>query len=160
MTSGFAEAVIVLLFFGFGIVTGFGVGERLAARLVTRREYVLANAATLLVGALAVALSCLTPGAVLIGLALGLMGGVVAGLKMGFGESVGPWKAHDRFFRVNKDHLRRSENGGQAEAARRARRDGGPEPELISVQQDAPSEPGSGGAGAKGAKGARGRRKK
>ena len=73
MSSGFAQAIIVLLFFGFGIVTGVGIGERVAARLVTRRAYVLANVATLLVGAIATALSCLTPGAVLIGLVLGLM---------------------------------------------------------------------------------------
>lgn len=147
MSSGFAQAIIVLLFFGFGIVTGVGIGERVAVRLVTRRAYVLANVATLLVGAIATALSCLTPGAVLIGLVLGLMAGTIAGLKMGFGESVGPWKAHDRFFRVNKDQLRRAENGERAEAARRARRDGGPEPELISVQQDAEDAGNGGGAG-------------
>lgn len=140
LSDGFAGAIIVLLFFGFGIVTGVGVGERLAARCVTKREYVLANVATLAVGAVAVALSCLTPGAVLIGLVIGLMTGTIGGLKMGFGESVGPWKAHDRFFRVNKDHLRRSEASEQAEAARRARRDGGPEPELMSVQQDGPAD--------------------
>ena len=147
MSSGFAQAIIVLLFFGFGIVTGVGIGERVAARLVTRRAYVLANVATLLVGAIATALSCLTPGAVLIGLVLGLMAGTIAGLKMGFGESVGPWKAHDRFFRVNKAQLRRAENGERAEAARRARRDGGPEPELISVQQDAEDAGNGRGAG-------------
>ena len=69
-------------------------------------------------------------------LVIGLIGGTVAGMKMGFGESVGPWKAHDRYFRVNKDQLRRSENSERAEAVRRARRDGTPEPELISVVDD------------------------
>ena len=136
LSDGFAQAIIVLLFFGFGIVTGVGVGERLATRCVTRREYVLANVAVLLVGAVLVAFATLTPAAVAVGLVIGLMAGTIAGLKMGFGESVGPWKAHDRYFRVNKDQLRRSENGERAEAARRARRDGTPEPELMSVQQD------------------------
>ena len=116
----------------------------------------LANVATLLVGAIATALSCLTPGAVLIGLVLGLMAGTIAGLKMGFGESVGPWKARDRFFRVNKDQLRRAENGERAEAARRARRDGGPEPELISVQQDAEDAGNGRGAGKASKRGGRG----
>lgn len=134
MPDGFAGAVVALLLFFFGIVTGAGIGDRLAPRCVTRREYWLANVGILLVGAVLSALVLLSTFTMLVGLVIGLMAGAVAGLKMAFGESVGPWKAHDRFFKVNKDQLRRSENGERAEAVRRARRDGTPEPELISVQ--------------------------
>lgn len=134
MPDGFAGAVVALLLFFFGIVTGAGIGDRLAPRCVTRREYWLANAGILLVGAVLSALVLLSTLTMLVGLVIGLMAGSVAGLKMAFGESVGPWKAHDRFFRVNKDQLKRSEHGERAEAVRRARRDGTPEPELISVQ--------------------------
>lgn len=134
MPDGFAGAVVALLLFFFGIVTGAGIGDRLAPRCVTRREYWLANVGILLVGAVLSALVLLSTLTMLVGLVIGLMAGAVAGLKMAFGESVGPWKAHDRFFKVNKDQLRRSENGERAEAVRRARRDGTPEPELISVQ--------------------------
>ena len=74
------------------------------------------------------------------------MAGAVAALKMDFGESVGPWKAHDTFFRVNKDQVRRA-GSPQAEAVRRARRDNKPMPEVISVQddsaQDEKSDPGA-----------------
>ena len=62
------------------------------------------------------------------GLVIGLMAGAVAGLKLGFGESVGPWKFVDKTFRANKDQLRRAKDGKRAEAVRRARRDGTPEP--------------------------------
>ena len=136
MFGSFEGAVLALVFFLFGIFAGVGLGERLAARCVTKREYVLANVATLLVGAVVSAIVMITPYPMFVTLAIGVIGGTVAGLKMGFSESVGPWKAHDRYFRVNKDQLKRSENGERAEAVRRARRDGTPEPELISVQQD------------------------
>ena len=136
MTDDIAGLIFALMFLLFGTVTGVGVGERLVKRCVTKREYVIANFVTLLVGAVACAVAMLAPFPVLVVLVIGLIGGTVAGLKMGFGESVGPWKAHDRYFRVNKDQLRRSENGERAEAVRRARRDGTPEPELMSVQQD------------------------
>ena len=139
MTDDIAGLVFALMFLLFGTVTGVGVGERLAKRCVTRREYVVANVVTLLVGAVACAVAMLTPFPVLVVLAIGLIGGIVAGLKMGFGESVGPWKAHDRYFRVNREQLKRSENGERAEAARRARRDGTPEPELMSVMDDGPA---------------------
>lgn len=136
MTGDIASGIFALMFLLFGTVTGVGVGERLVKRCVTKREYVIANVVTLLVGAVACAIAMLTPIPVLVVLVIGLIGGTVAGLKLGFGESVGPWKAHDRYFRVNKDQLRRSENGERAEAVRRAHRDGTPEPELMSVQQD------------------------
>ncbi len=136
MTGDIAGVIFALMFLLFGTVTGVGVGERLVKRCVTKREYVIANIVTLLVGAVACAVAMLTPFPVLVVLVIGLIGGTVAGLKLGFGESVGPWKAHDRYFRVNKDQLRRSENGERAEAVRRAHRDGTPEPELMSVQQD------------------------
>ena len=136
MTDDIVGLIFALMFLLFGTVTGVGVGERLVKRCVTKREYVIANVVTLLVGAVACAVAMLTPFPVLVVLVIGLIGGTVAGLKMGFGESVGPWKALDRYFRVNKDQLRRSENGERAEAVRRARRDGTPEPELMSVQQD------------------------
>ena len=46
----------------------------------------------------------------------------------------------DKTFKVNKDHLRRSKNGN-AEAVRRARKEGTPEPEFMSVAgSDTPDE--------------------
>ena len=136
MTGDVAGLIFALMFLLFGTVTGVGVGERLVVRCVTKREYVIANVIVLLVGAFACAVAMLTPFPVLVVLVIGLIGGTVAGLKLGFGESVGPWRAHDRYLRVNKDQLRRSETGERAEAVRRARRDGTPEPELMSVADD------------------------
>ena len=96
MSGEVAGAIFALMFLLFGTVTGVGVGERLVKRCVTKREYVVANVVTLLVGAVACAIAMLTPFPVLVVLVIGLIGGTVAGLKLGFGESVGPWKAHDR----------------------------------------------------------------
>ncbi len=136
MDLGFAGAVLALLFLLFGIFAGVGAGDILSKRCVTRREYIWMNVLILAAGVVATTLVCLTGLFMLILLVFGLMSGALAGLKMGFGESVGPWKRVDRAFKVNKDHVRRSENPEAAEAARRARRDGGPEPEFMSAQGD------------------------
>ena len=142
MDAGFAVAVLALVLFMCGIVFGVGLGDRLAVRCVTKGEYARANVLTLLAGALATALVLMTTLTVLVCLVIGAMAGTVAGLKLGFGESVGPWKFVDRTFHANKDQLRRSKDSKRAEAVRRARRDGTPEPELISVQQDGPASQG------------------
>lgn len=142
MDAGFAVAVMALVLFLFGMVSGVGLGDELSRRCVTKREYGLANAGVLLVGALVSSVVLVTGLSMLMGLVIGLMAGAVAGLKLGFGESVGPWKFVDKTFRANKDQLRRAKDGKRAEAVRRARRDGTPEPELISVQQDGPASKG------------------
>lgn len=142
MDAGFAVAVLALVLFLCGIVFGMGLGDELAKRCVTKGEYARANVLTLLVGALATALVVMTTLTVLVCLVIGAMAGTVAGLKLGFGESVGPWKFVDRTFHANKDQLRRAKDSKRAEAVRRARRDGTPEPELMSVQQDGPASRG------------------
>ncbi len=53
MTGDIAGVIFALMFLLFGTVTGVGVGERLVKRCVTKREYVIANVVTLLVGAVA-----------------------------------------------------------------------------------------------------------
>ena len=130
---------MALVLFLFGIVTGVGLGDELSRRCVTKKEYGLANAGVLLGGALVSSIVLVTGLSVLMGLLIGLMAGTIAGLELGVGESVGPWKFVDKTFRANKDQLRRAKDGKRAEAVRRARRDGAPEPELISVQQDGPA---------------------
>ena len=103
MDLGFAGAVIALLFLFFGIFAGVGAGDILAKRCVTRGEYIRMNVVVLAAGALLTAVVCL------------------------------PWKKADTAFCVNKDHVRRAKDPEAAEAARRARRDGAPEPELMST---------------------------
>ena len=98
MDAGFAVAVMALVLFLFGIVSGVGLGDELSRCCVTKREYGLANAGVLLVGALASSVVLVTGLSVLMGLVIGLMAGAVAGLKLGFGESVGPWKFVDKTF--------------------------------------------------------------
>lgn len=133
MDLGFAGAVIALLFLFFGIFAGVGAGDILAKRCVTRGEYIRMNAVVLAAGALLTAVVCLTGLFMLVMLVFGVMAGTLAGMKMTFGESVGPWKKADTAFCVNKDHVRRAKDPEAAEAARRARRDGAPEPELMST---------------------------
>ena len=130
----FAFLICFILLFVFSVYLGFTVGNYWGERALSAGAYWLYNAIAVVACVVLTAVLTLFP--LLYATPLGLLMGAVVGLKMGFGESVGPWKAHDRYFRVNKDQLRRSENGERAEAARRARRDGTPEPELMSVQQD------------------------
>lgn len=133
--SAFAAAIVAIMLLLFGIVVGYRIGDELSKQVVTTREYHLANLKVLLVGVacgVAVGFTGLT---MLATIPVGGMAGAISGLKMGFGESAGPWKFVDKTFRVNPDHLRRA-GSKNAEAVRRARRDGTPEPEVMSVQQD------------------------
>lgn len=129
--------IVGLLLLGFGLWMGFSLGEQLAVRCVTKGEYWRMNAIVVLVGAVVSGFVWSTGFVMIAAATVGTMAGAIAGLKFGFGESAGPWKAHDKAFRVNKDHLETAESG-KGEARRKRRRDGGPEPELISVAQDPP----------------------
>lgn len=127
-------AIVVgwLLFFGLGMMIGFELGHRASERIVSKRDYLLANGAALIVGVVLAMLIQATGLVLLTGVAIGSVAGFLTGLKFGFGESTGPWKAHDRFFRVNSEHLKASEDGS-AERRRRRAREGGAEPELMST---------------------------
>ncbi len=133
--SVFAMVIISLLFLVLGLLIGVRIGEELATKLVTKRDYVLANVLALVAGVLVSALVWFTGWVLFAAAIIGVIGGVVAGLKLGFGESVGPWKFHDRYLRVNKDQLKRSEDPKAAQATREARTKG-EEPELMSVVDD------------------------
>ena len=128
-------AIVALLLFLFGIVVGSKIGAEMAKNVVTTKEYWLANLKIVVVGVIASMAIGLTGISHLAGVAIGGMGGAIAGLKMEFGESSGPWKFIDRSLGVNKDQLRRA-GDKNAEAVRRARRDGTPMPEYMSVSQD------------------------
>lgn len=128
-------AIVALLLFLFGIVVGSKIGAEMAKNVVTTKEYWLANLKIVVVGVIASMAIGLTGFSLLAGVAIGGMGGAIAGLKMEFGESSGPWKFIDRSLGVNKDQLRRA-GDKNAEAVRRARRDGTPMPEYMSVSQD------------------------
>ncbi len=144
--AAFSMAIVAILLLLLGIIIGVKLGGELAKQCVTRKEYWIANLKIIGVGVVVSALVTATGWLLLAGIPIGGMAGAVAALKMDFGESVGPWKAHDTFFRVNKDQVRRA-GSPQAEAVRRARRDNKPMPEVISVQddnaQDEKSDPGT-----------------
>lgn len=142
--GAFALAIVAIMLMLLGIVIGARIGSELARGCVTRREYWMANLKIVLVGVLASALIGFTRLILLSGIPIGAMAGAIATLKMDFGESVGPWKFHDRVLGVNKDQLRRAE-GGNAEAVRRARRDGTPMPEVSVSREDAKDPKGTSG---------------
>lgn len=138
--AGFAFAVFVIMLFAFGLVVGEHVGEQMGRKCVERRDFHIASLRILAVGILASAVVWAVQMPALAGLVLGLMAGALAGAKIGFGESVGPWKFADKYFNVNKGQTGRGEaERARSRAARKARREGKPEPELMSVQTDAPS---------------------
>lgn len=145
--AAFAMAVVAVLLFAFGMVLGVRVGEHFSAELVTRADYWKANAATFGIGVVAYALIWATGFTLLVGVAFGLMVGVLSGLKMGFGESIGPWGAVDSKLGTNKDQVRRAKDPQRAEAVRRARKEGTPEPTALSVEDETVAAgPGSAGA--------------
>ena len=130
-----AVVISALLLMALGIVLGYAIGEKLSELTVTSGEYWRMNATVIVVGILVSALISLTGFVLFIALTIGMIAGAITGLKFGFGESVGPWKAHDRAFKVNKDMLDVAESG-RGEARRRRKKDGGPEPELMSTLTD------------------------
>jgi hypothetical protein len=139
-TGSFAVAIFVIMLFAFGLVIGEHVGEEMGGRCVEKRDFHIANLKIIGVGVVASAVVWAVQLLTLAGLVFGLMVGAIAGAKIGFGESVGPWKFADKYFNVNKGQVGRSEaEKSRGRAARKARREGEPEPELMSVQMDGPN---------------------
>lgn len=138
--GSFAVAIFVIMLFAFGLVIGEHVGEEMGKKCVEKRDFHIANLKIILVGVAVSAVVWAVQLLTLAGLVLGLMAGALAGAKIGFGESVGPWKFADKYFNVNKDQTNRTEaEKTRRRAVRKARKQGEPEPELMSVQMDGPS---------------------
>lgn len=136
-----AFAILFILLFVFSIYIGFLLGSAAGERAVSSREYWVFNIAGVVVAMILTALLTLIP--LLAATPLGLLAGWIAGLKIGFGESVGPWKAHDRFLRVNRSQR----EPGQVEAARKHRRrtrSGESAPDLISIEKNGAASGASG----------------
>lgn len=127
-----AFLICSILLFGFGIVIGSAVGEAAGARAETAAAYWKMNAVAVAVAVIAVAVLSALP--LLYSLVIGLLAGAIVGMKMSFGESVGPWRVHDRIFNVNRSHREAAARGTGA-ARRRARRTGGIPADLISVEE-------------------------
>lgn len=124
-----ASAVLLVL----GILIGQRVGSELGQRAETSKQYWLWNLAVVAGGIVAIAVLGLMTLVLFEAVALGFIAGGVVGLKLAFGESSGPWKAHDRFYNVNKGH-QEAAKGGKGAARRRRRRTGEAAPDLISVE--------------------------
>lgn len=134
--ASFSMAIVAVLMLLFGVICGVKLGAECARTCVTHRDYWIAHAKILGAGVLVSAFLFQTGWVLLAGIPFGAMAAALTVLKFEFGESVGPWKWHDAFFRVNKDQLRRSKTAtsrAQAEAVRRASRDHTASPELMSV---------------------------
>lgn len=138
-----AFIISALVLFVFCLYMGFTVGSYVGKRAVTSREYWKYNIIGVLGAVLLTALVAALP--LLMVAPLGLLGGWIAGLKMGFGESVGPWKLHDKAFNVNRGHRETAEKG-TGEARRRRARTGEKAPDLISVSGDAADSSRRGGS--------------
>ena len=137
--GSFAIAIFVVMLFAFGLVIGEHVGEDMGGKCVEKRDFHLANLKILAVGVVASAVVWAVQMLTLAGLVFGL----IAGARIGFGESVGPWKFTDKYFNVNKGGTTRTEaEKACGRAARKARKEGKPEPELMSVQMDSPGSEG------------------
>ena len=128
----FAFLICFILLFVFSVYLGFTVGNYWGERALSAGAYWLYNAIAVVACVVLTAVLTLFP--LLYATPLGLLMGAVVGLKMGFGESVGPWKVLDRFFDVNR--RQRGAAGAAARAARRREKTGEAAPDLISVSGD------------------------
>lgn len=101
----FGVAIVAILLFIFGAVLGEHMAEIWGYKLVTRRDYFLANlgwfVGCIFLSSLVWALGWST----LTGFFFGILAGGMAGFKIAFGESIGPWKVLDKYFKVNKAML-------------------------------------------------------
>ncbi len=127
-----AFAICFAVLFVLGVLIGYRIGTELGERAETAGAYGWYNLGVI-AGGIAITVLLGVVGLVLLyAVPVGVIAGGLTGLKMGFGESVGPWKLVDRLLNVNPDHRRAAETGSAA--ARRARRAAGQkEPDLISV---------------------------
>ena len=135
MPADWAFAIIYVMVFGFAVYIGFLLGDGWGKRIVTTRAYWLCNAA-MLVGTVLLVSLVMAPFIQVS--AMGVLTGSIAGIKMGFGESVGPWKWLDNFMDINRRHRKVAEKG-TGEAYRRRRKTGEAGPDLISVDEKGPS---------------------
>lgn len=134
----FGVAIVAILLFIFGAVLGEHMAEIWGYKLVTRRDYFLANlgwfVGCIFLSSLVWALGWST----LTGFFFGILAGGMAGFKIAFGESIGPWKVIDKYFKVNKSHVAAASDP-QAAKRRHARKQykqgKAPKPEYISTAQ-------------------------
>jgi hypothetical protein len=103
MDDGFAIAIMSLVLGVFGIVIGVGIGEELSKKATSKKRYWQLNGYVYLVGILVSFLIWCTGWVLFAFVTIGALAGAIAGLKMGYGQAIGPWKAHDRFMRANGD---------------------------------------------------------
>lgn len=139
----FSIALVAVLMLLFGMILGTKIGSVVAQQCVTYRDFWLGNAKILGGGIVVSMLVSMTHYYVLAGIPVGAMAAGIAVLKMDFGESVGVWKWHDMFFRVNADQVHRAstkETRSHAQQVRRARAMHEPMPEVMSVTDDASRE--------------------
>lgn len=129
-----AFIILFILLFAFSTFVDFQVGTSLGERAQTTADYWKMNAGAIVAAVLLTLVCSSMP--LLWAAIIGMLAGAIAGMKMSFGESVGPWKAHDEFFNVNKEHRRAAEEG-TGERRRAAKRAGKDAPELISTVGDA-----------------------
>ncbi|QWT17365.1 hypothetical protein KPC83_05875 [Collinsella sp. zg1085] len=127
----FAFLILAALLFFFAMSIGFKLGESIGTRAVTTKDYILMNVVAI-VGAVLVSIF-VAPYPLLYAAVIGALSGGIVGLKMAFGESVGPWKVHDKLFNVNKSH-RETEQNGTGEARRKRRLDKAAAPQLMSIE--------------------------
>ena len=126
--------ILSAVLFAFCVYIGFLVGNTLGGRVVSTKDYWKLNALAVLVAVLLAFIVAQLP--LLYSVVIGLLAGVIVGLKMGFGESVGIWCAHDKMFNVNRGQRDVAERG-VGEERRRRRKSGEAGPDLISVSGDA-----------------------
>lgn len=132
MGDGFAVIIGAIVMLVGGIWVGYGLGERLAQDCITTKDYGKRNVQVVLGGIVASSFVWATGWVLLAAFVIGAIAGALVGLKFGFGESAGPWKGFDKAFRVNRDQVATAESG-RGEERRRRRKEGGPEPELMST---------------------------
>lgn len=117
LAASFPYIIIALLLGLFGIIIGFRFGDECGHKTTSNKQFWKYNGYCYLVVIFATALFLAVDLVMLTFICVGFLGGFIAGIRMGFGESVGPWKAHDRFYAPRKKRKKQQKQQTQTQSA-------------------------------------------
>lgn len=106
MDYAFAGAILAVVLFLFGVITGLGAAKELGKTIQTKKDFVLAVIKVLATGAVLTCVVGFFQLTLAYALILGAMAGALTSLRLDFKDSVGPWKWSEKHF--GKEQLKRS----------------------------------------------------
>ena len=111
----FAFLIVMILIGALFVLIGYKIGSEIGKKLQSNSAFWIANILSFVGGIFLSALAIASGIAAATVSALGIIAGLIAGLKHGFGISSGPWKAHDKFFKLQPKQSDTDDKGEKTE---------------------------------------------